>query len=437
MKLTVFQSDKGDCLMLESRGKRMLIDGGMRDSYTRHAAPTLSELEKNREKLDLVYVSHIDRDHVWGVLQMMEDLVAWRVYDFHQTAPGGNRDWPIPKVKRPPDVGGIWHNTFHDLVGRNAGPIGDMLAASARALSGPTDAGSNEFSKIYWNLASSMADAVELLRRIGPKQLGIPVNRDFNGKLALCRDGQNSVRLGDMKIHVIGPSQSDLRKLRRKWNKWLESEKGQRQLRKINREHRPDEEVLEFADVEDLLALRRFQAEELGKRSKVTLPNLASLMLLVESDGKSILLTGDGHWKDILTGLEKCGKLPDGAGLHVDALKVQHHGSEHNVKLEFCKRVTADHYVFCGNGAHENPDLRVIDIFAKSRFGNDNARSTNPQAGDNCTFWFNSSSTYRHGIRENKSHMRKVETKMRDIERQSGGQIKARSLKGDKFEIMI
>ncbi len=52
MKLTVFQSDKGDCLMLESGGKRMLIDGGMRDSYTRHVAPTLSELGKNGEKLD-------------------------------------------------------------------------------------------------------------------------------------------------------------------------------------------------------------------------------------------------------------------------------------------------------------------------------------------------------------------------------------------------
>ena len=98
MKLTVFQSDKGDCLMLESGGKRILIDGGMRDSYTRHAAPTLSKLEENDEKIDLVYVSHIDRDHVFGLLQMMEDLVAWRVYEFHQEAEGGNRDWPEPKV---------------------------------------------------------------------------------------------------------------------------------------------------------------------------------------------------------------------------------------------------------------------------------------------------------------------------------------------------
>lgn len=437
MKLTVFQSDKGDCLMLESGQKRMLVDGGMRDSYTRHVAPTLSELERSGNKLDLVYVSHIDRDHVFGVLQMMEDLVAWRVYDFHQTAPGGNRNWPQPKVKRPPEIGAIWHNAFHELVGRNAGPIGDMLAASTRALSGLTGVELNELSETYGNFASSMADAVELSRRVGPKQLGIPVNSEFGGKLALRRDGQQPVQLGSMNLHVIGPSESDLRKLRKKWNTWLKSETGERQIRRINREHRRDEEVLDLANVEDLLALRRSRAEELGRRSRVTLPNLASLMLLAEEDGKSILLTGDGHWEDILTGLKEAGKLPDNSGIHVDVLKVQHHGSEHNVNLEFCKRVTADHYVFCGNGAHENPDLRVIDVFAKSRSGNGNDRSTNLLASNECTFWFNTSSTYRYGRRENKSHMRKVETKMHDVERRSGGQIKSRFLKGDKFEITI
>ena len=160
-------------------------------------------------------------------------------------------------------------------------------------------------------------------------------------------------------------------------------------------------------------------------------------MLLAEEDGKSILLTGDGHWEDILAGLEACGKIPSGGGLHVDILKVQHHGSEHNVNADFCKRVTADHYVFCGNGAHENPDLRVVDIFAKSRFGDSNERSVNSQAGNRCTLWFNSSSTDRLGKSKNKSYMRKVEKKMRDVERQSGGQIRSKFLKGSKFEILI
>lgn len=447
MNLTVFQSDKGDCLMLASGNKRILIDGGMRDSYARHVAPTLSKLEKNCDVLDLVYVSHIDRDHVFGVLQMMEDLVAWRVYDFHRTAPSGNRNWPKPKAKRPPEIGAVWHNVFHELVGRNAGPIADMLAASAQAFSGfetgelmelsDGAADLTGLSDTFSNLTSSMADATELSRRVGPHQLAISVNKEFDGKLILRRDGQRPVHLGGMRIHVIGPSVSDLRKLRRKWNQWLRSEVGARQVRRIRGRHRGDEDVLGIGDIGDLLASRRARVKELGRRAKVTLPNLASLMLFVEKKGKTVMLTGDGHWKDILEGLEQIGKLKLNGGIHVNVLKVQHHGSEHNVALPFCKRVTADAYVFCGNGAHENPDLRVIDLFAKSRIGKADERSANQETANECVFWFNSSSTLHDRKTENLAHMRKVEKKMKDLSKRSHGRIKYRFLKSDKFEIKV
>lgn len=437
MNLTIFQSDKGDCLMLTSDNKRMLIDGGMRESYTRHVAPTLKKLRDDRKKIDLIYVSHIDRDHVFGILQMLEDLVAWRVFDFHQSARNGNRNHPRPKVKRPPEIGGIWQNVFHELVGKNAGPIGDMLAASAQSLSGTDNAELTELLGVYQNLTSSMTDAVELSRRAGPKQLKIPINKDFGGKLILCDPSRQPVRFGNAKVHVIGPSKSDLTKLRKEWNKWLKSEKGQRQIRKVRHRHRPDEDSLDFTNLAEFLSLRRSRADELGRRSKVTLPNLASLMLLVEEDGKTVLLTGDGHWEDILSGLEKTGSLAPGAGLHVNVLKVQHHGSEHNTKLDFCKRITADHYVFCGNGAHENPDLQVVDVIARSRIGPSRERSSNPEARNACTFWFNTSSTYRFGKAANLAHMKEVEKKMKHLNNHSNGQIRSKFLKQDRFAIDI
>ena len=83
MKLTVFQSDKGDCLLLEGdAGGRILADGGMRDSYTAHVAPALGKLRAKKQAIDVVYVSHIDQDHISGVLQMMDDEVEWRIHDF-------------------------------------------------------------------------------------------------------------------------------------------------------------------------------------------------------------------------------------------------------------------------------------------------------------------------------------------------------------------
>jgi beta-lactamase superfamily II metal-dependent hydrolase len=126
-------------------------------------------------------------------------------------------------------------------------------------------------------------------------------------------------------------------------------------------------------------------AKELGNRKKVTTPNLASLMFLAEEQGQKILLTGDGHWEDIIKGLEHHQAFDGNDKLHVDVLKVQHHGAEHNIAKGFCERVTADRYVFCGNGEHANPDLDVLDLIFNHM--NNDQRSF--------ALLFNSSSTER------------------------------------------
>jgi hypothetical protein len=164
----------------------------------------------------------------------------------------------------------------------------------------------------------------------------------------------------------------------------------------------------------------------LGNRNAVTVPNLASLMFLVEEGDATILLTGDGHGRDILRGLEAWDKLDGDGTIHVDVLKVQHHGSEHNLDEEFCRRVTADHYIFCSNGAHENPNLDVLKAIVDSRCGPAEKRSPNPRVGDRFTFWFNSSSTFeRDGAKDNIEHMKKVERDVRSYVQESQGQMEA------------
>ena len=111
-------------------------------------------------------------------------------------------------------------------------------------------------------------------------------------------------------------------------------------------------------------------------------------MFMVEEDGKRLLLTGDGQQRLHPAGLERTGFLDDGL-LHLDVLKVQHHGSEHNMDEDFARKVSADHYVFCGNGEHENPDLAVIDIIFNSRLGEQSVRTLAPQAENRkFHFWF-------------------------------------------------
>jgi len=85
--------------------------------------------------------------------------------------------------------------------------------------------------------------------------------------------------------------------------------------------------------------------------------------------------------------------------LHVDVLKVQHHGSEHNIDEDFCQAITADHYIFCGNGAHENPNLDVLQLIIDTRLANDDESGFK--------FWFNSCAKFA-GTDKREEHMQQV-----------------------------
>lgn len=405
MKLTVFQSSKGDCLLLESAdGRRVLVDGGMAASYRGHAAATLGALREAGERLDLIYVSHIDEDHISGVLELMDAELDWRVHDFQLDS--GNAGHRPPKRPRPPEIGELWHNAFSDLVPANSGAITDLLAMTAAVLDFGSEAEDPERAERHRELATSVSQGIRLSRRVGSEQLKVPLNRAFGGKLALVRDGQAPIALGSLELTVIGPFADDLDVLRDEWNDWLR--KNQAKVEKARARMRVDVERLGVSEIELLQAALESRAAELGDRRKVTAPNLASLMLLVDEGDSTVLLTGDGHATDILKGLEHAGRLDAEGAIHVDVLKVQHHGAEFNITPEFCRRVTADHYVFCGNGAHHNPDLRALEAVLDSRLGSAPARSSNGEAGDPFKLWFNSS-PHCAGSDSNKKHMIQVQ----------------------------
>jgi beta-lactamase superfamily II metal-dependent hydrolase len=422
MKLTIFQSNKGDCLLLTSNDdRRMLIDGGMRESYREHVAPALGELQEQGKKLELVYLSHIDQDHIAGVLQLMDDIVAWRVHDFQIN--NGNPTHKPPRAKRPPEVEKIWHNAFHEVITENTGAIQDMLAATAAVLSGAQEPRLQDIAASHDNLANGVGQAIQLSRRIGDQQLGIPLNPEFGHKL-MIRDGQPTITIGTMSIVILGPTQDTLNQLREEWNEWLAH--NEQQLKDIQMRASADAARLATNEAERLLLSTQLQAEELGRREKVTAPNLASLMVLVEEAGKTVLLTGDGHHKDILDGLKQLGKLNGDDAIHLNVLKVQHHGSENNLNESFCKRVTADHYVFCGNGAHANPDLTVVRTIVASR--------KNDQR--NFKLWFNSRSTVAD-IQANKQHMQNVEDLVVDLAATMNGRMEFAFLEKAEFSLSV
>jgi len=416
MKTRVFRAGKGDSLLLTSEaGGNILIDGGVLEAYEDHLARYLGNMNEDGEILDLVCVSHIDRDHIGGILRLLDNEVAWRVFEVLDQLPSDlkPKSRSAPSLKRPPAISAMWHNAFFedvrkDFINTTDGPVSsidlvDLLTRSAGLYAGargtklqgkfddePID--SREAASRTMFLGQSVGDAIELSRRIGPEQLGIPLNSEYNGDFVLRGNGQNSFQIAGFDIHVLGPTANELDALVATWNEWLNDKAGW--LKKLIKKHEKDAERLTHNTVEEVLDTARRTAIEFAGNQTVTPPNLASIIMLVEDGNDSILLTGDADDASIISGLEDAGHLDPldpGSRYHVDIFKVPHHGAHNSYSNELARRVSARHYVFCGDGAHENPEHDVLEDYLETLYEGTDGHDPVFDDGDYVTFWFNCS----------------------------------------------
>ena len=264
-------------------------------------------------------------------------------------------------------------------------------------------------------IATGIPESIKVTKLIAADALDIPLNQPPGvskpARLLYAGRPGDQFDLGSMKFTLLGPTDDELDKLRKGWIHWLQNNKAD--ARKLRAELRKRIDEFSTGQLTDSpFDLREW--EGIPDYKGVTVPNIASLMFMVEEDGKRLLLTGDGQQDFILAGLERNGFLDDGDHLHVDVLKVQHHGSEHNMDEDFAGKVSANHYIFCGNGEHENPDLRVIDILFNSR-SDDN---------DQFHFWFSTTSAAQNEGTKKREYFAEVEEHVNELKSDSGGRLK-------------
>jgi len=313
-KLHIIQADYGDCLLLEygtaADPGYILIDGGPSPVYQNHLRRRLQAINAAGAKLDLAILSHVDEDHIVGLLDLLTELQ-------HQRAAG---------VAAMIAIGALWHNSF-------AGSLGADVENRFRELR-PGDSPSQALSPPVDRQARSISQGDDLTQLATCLQ--IPLNPEFATHGLVCvDDAQTAIPLRNLRLSVVGPTQKNLQSLRKKWLNWLKAQEAQRALPAAR-------------TTEDLV------------KSDESVPNLSSIMLLAAAEGKTILLTGDGRGDDLLRGLAQANLLDATGHLHVNVLKMPHHGSQRNVSRKFLATVTADAYVICANGKDDNPDLKTL-----------------------------------------------------------------------------
>lgn len=345
MKLEVLPAQKGDCLLVHSETADgpglILIDGGPAGVSEDDLIPRLEELRQQRIDdgligadqplvIDLVVVSHVDDDHINGIIDLFEKMMA-------------RKEARQPEPFR---VKGLWHNSFDRVLGNDetgaittgtqfgAASTGDFDALVAKAEKGPP----TDHAKILASVKQG-----DDLKRLA-EALGIPVNAQFGGKLIRTAPGETvSHIVAGVELIVLGPLQPELKKLQKEFDKWLKKQP--------------------FAE--------RTPASLLSALDDESAANLSSIVLLAKKDGRTFLLTGDARSDKVLGGLEDSGLVGDGGTIEVGILKMPHHGSIRNLDDEgdFLGRVTSKHYVFSGNGEHSNPDRETFDLLFKTRPG--------------------------------------------------------------------
>src|SRR5687768_4250989 len=107
--LHAIQAEFGDSLLLEfgtaAAPKFILVDGGPPTTFERHLQSVLRErVGGTTGRLEQVILSHVDMDHVVGLIDLFAELRAQRV----------NGD---PELVQ---IAGLWHNSFERTIDPNS-----------------------------------------------------------------------------------------------------------------------------------------------------------------------------------------------------------------------------------------------------------------------------------------------------------------------------
>ncbi|WP_323097041.1 hypothetical protein [Intrasporangium sp. YIM S08009] len=306
----------GDCLLVEcprDQGPtwRMLVDGGPPDTWPLLEA-RLRRLDPAYGHLDVAVITHVDNDHIGGMLPFLASDLAAGVGDFWFN---GRTHLPAPKgSSRSIDQG-------EDVV---AALLGLTPAAPGRPADGGGVGHAHDGAR-PWNVAFGRG----------------PVDAGATGGhvVVTVPDGPT--------ITVLSPTTERLARLADSWSAAVRDA-----LHGTEREVGLDT-VAPLGDLEQLADQRTVR--------DASVPNGSSIALLVEHRGASVLLGADAYGTVLASALHALARARGTQTLAVDAVKLPHHGSQANVIAALLAAAPASHYLVSTNGdVFHHPDDAAI-----------------------------------------------------------------------------
>jgi len=324
LKITLNYAGNGDCILIESSDSCILVDGGTAASY---------DTWKNRinklEKINCIVVTHIDSDHVNGIIKLLES-------------------------NKKPKVEYVLFNGAEQILG---GEFTDTRTQDDRKLSALSERLmplSEDESGIGVSEGTSLSYSLKK-------------NEIKSNPSALNSNDSEKINFDGLTLSTICPSKETLNKLKAEWLETLNDEGIQRKV--INNNYALAFETyinsLQESYSENIAADKFTDIGSLADfnyKKDSSLANESSLAFLIEDKDNSILMLGDCHAEDVLAWLDK----NNISKLEVSAVKISHHGSKNNINKELVERLNCDTYLISTNGKIFNhPDLETLAVIAK------------------------------------------------------------------------
>lgn len=302
----VLPAQRGDAFWIEYGSRdhphRILIDGGITRTGREHLIQMVSGLAGTTH-FELLVVSHIDLDHILGVIAFLKDLPVGTVVDE------------------------VWFNGWDQLAASGLQPFGikegialcDLLEAHHAPA---------------WN-RSAIGKAIALDDADRPVSYPLP---------------------GGMRVTVLSPSLSKLAALREKWQSVL-------QEFAVGCE---DESATDDRDALEIEGLQLFGADDIDVASLAknrfteddTIANGSSIALVLEYASKRAIMLADAHPSLIVKSLKH---LSPTKRYVADLVKVSHHGSKYNTNRGLVRQIKAPKWILSSNGAStKHPNLESV-----------------------------------------------------------------------------
>ncbi len=334
--IKMYPSFNGDAFLIKESGPAptiLLIDGGFSTTFQNCILPDLKKLHTEGESLDLVVATHIDSDHIAGLIKFFEQN-------------GSSMNPSIIKVNE------VWHNSLRSIKNHKS-QSEELLAADQELIT--------EICRLGLSTNPlNLNDHEEISSKQGSSLGAVLLKNGYkwNEKEGFCSINCQSYSCynisPNVSIRVLAPTKERLAQLHDYWLSDLQSLGFASQISdspifddafeflcSMKTQSTQEEEHIELCSSDEKSLDEIYSPDQ-------SITNGSSISMIVEMGKSKLLFLGDSWAEDIIEALKslKDQEFP----IIFDAIKISHHGSCRSTSPDLLRIIDSPVFLVSSNG---------------------------------------------------------------------------------------